>query len=125
MNKYLISGLFAAAIVAAPMAAQAAELTRTVGQIYAQQKQLEGKHVQVSGEVVKVNNGIMRRNFIHVKDGTGKAADKTDDLLVTSKQTVNVGDKVKVTALVTLNRDFGMGYKYSLILEEAVITPIK
>ena len=83
---------------------------------------LVGKSVQVKGKVVKVNNGIMGRNFVHVQDGTGIAADGTNNLIVTSKDTANVGETVTATGVVTLNRDFGMGYMYPLLLEETRIS---
>jgi hypothetical protein len=74
----------------------------------------------VQGKVVKVNNGIMGRNFLHVQDGTGDQ--DTSDLAVTSKQTANVGDQVSVTGRVAVNRDFGSGYTYPLLMEEASVT---
>lgn len=80
---------------------------------------LAGKTISVQGKVVKVNNGIMGRNFIHVQDGTGDASSK--DLVVTSKQTASVGDQVTVTGVVVVNRDFGAGYSYPLLIENASI----
>jgi len=65
----------------------------------------------------------MGRNFVHLQDGTGDA--NSNDLLITSKQTANVGDQVTISGVVTLNRDFGSGYSYPLLIEEASITPKK
>jgi RecJ-like exonuclease len=93
----------------------------TVETLYAQKDALSGKRVQVSGKVVKVNNGIMGKNFFHLQDGSGKAG--TNDLTVTTQETVHVGDQVVVTGLVAVNRDFGAGYSYPLIVEEATVTP--
>jgi hypothetical protein len=62
----------------------------------------------------------MDRNFLHVQDGTGDQ--KTNDLTVTSKQTAKVGDQVLVKGKVLLNKDFGAGYAYPLLLEEASVT---
>ena len=81
---------------------------------------LSGKSVQASGKVVKVNNGIMGRNFVHIQDGTGDA--NSNNLIVTSKQTAKVGDQVSVSGTVVLNRDFGSGYMYPLLIEDASIT---
>ena len=75
---------------------------------------LAGKQVTISGKVVKVNNGIMRRNFVHVEQGGEK-------VIVTSKQTANVGQNVTVTGNVALDTDFGMGYKYPLLIEKSSI----
>ena len=86
---------------------------------------LAGKTISAQGKVVKVNNGIMGRNFVHVQDGTGDAAKGTNNLVVTSKQTANVGDQVAVSGVVVVNRDFGSGYSYPLLIEEASITQTK
>jgi len=122
MNKKVIAAAFAAIVAFAPVSQlQAADLpVKTVEQVFAQQAELSGKHIHISGEVVKVNNGIMGKNFLHIKDGTG--TEGTNDIIVTSQQTANVGDKVGVDALVTTNRDFGMGYSYKVILEEAKLS---
>ena len=94
--------------------------TKTVEQVYKEMAQLKGQQVTVSGKVVKVNNGIMRRNFVHVQDGTG--GKDTNNLIVTSKQTAKVGAKVTITGTVVLDTDFGMGYKYPLLVENSSIT---
>jgi hypothetical protein len=93
----------------------------TVETLYAKKDQLSGKRIQISGKVVKVNNGIMGKNFFHLQDGSGKSP--ANDLTVTTQDVVKVGDQVTVTGLVTVNRDFGAGYSYPLILEEATVTP--
>ncbi len=122
MNKKVIAAAFAAMVAFAPVSQlQAADLpVKTVEQVFAQQAELSGKQIHISGEVVKVNNGIMGKNFLHIQDGSG--AEGTNDIIVTSQQTANVGDKVDVDALVTTNRDFGMGYSYAVILEEGKIS---
>lgn len=80
-------------------------------------KKYEGKTVQLSGRCTKVNPNIMKRNWIHLKDGS-----KDDfDLVLTSDSYVPEGSVITVKAKVSLNRDFGAGYKYDLILEDAVI----
>jgi hypothetical protein len=77
----------------------------------------EGKTVQVSGKCVKINPGIMNRNWIHIKDGS-----KDDyDLVITSDTFVAEGTMITMKALVSVNKDFGAGYKYDLILENGVL----
>ena len=83
---------------------------------------LGGKTIAAQGKVVKVNNGIMGRNFVHVQDGSGDAAKGTNNLIITSTQTAAVGDQVAISGTVVLNRDFGMGYSYPLLIENASIT---
>lgn len=92
----------------------------TVAQLFQQKDKLAGATVQLSGKVVKVNNGIMRRNFVHIVDGSGKEG--SNKVIVTSKNTAAVGDHIAVQGVVTLNRDFGMGYSYPLLVEQATIT---
>jgi hypothetical protein len=94
--------------------------TKTVEQVYKEMTQLKGQQVTVSGKVVKVNNGIMRRNFVHVQDGTG--GKDSNNLIVTSKQTAKVGASVTITGTVVLDTDFGMGYRYPLLIENSSIT---
>lgn len=93
--------------------------TMTVEDVNKQHVSLKGKQVTVTGQVVKVNNGIMRRNFIHVTDGTG--GQNSNKLIFTSNQTAKVGDKVTITGTVVLDTDFGMGYMYPLLIEQAII----
>lgn len=106
----------------ASFGAAAADLM-TVASINEKMASLGGQTISAKGKVVKVNNGIMRRNFIHVQDGTGNA--NTNNLIVTSKQTAQVGDQVTITGVVVLNRDFGGGYSYPLLIEDSSIVITK
>ena len=94
-----------------------AEGGKTVGEIFADKDQLAGKQVVVRAKVVKYNPQIMGKNWLHLEDGTGKAG--SNDLTVTTNGEAKVGDTVLVTGVVTTNKDFGAGYKYDVILEDA------
>lgn len=120
--KKFIAVVLAGAVSLAASLAFAAE-TSTVAAVYKDKSALAGKEITVKGKVVKVNNGIMGRNFVHVQDGTGDQ--NSNNLIVTSKQTAAVGDTVQVTGKVVLNRDFGAGYNYPLLIEDSTITPAK
>ena len=93
---------------------------KTVAALNQNKAALAGQTISAQGKVVKVNNGIMGRNFVHVQDGTGDAT--SNNLVVTSKQTAAVGDQVSVSGVVVINRDFGSGYSYPLLIEDATIT---
>ena len=93
---------------------------KTIAAVYKDKATLVGKTISAQGKVVKVNNGIMGRNFVHVQDGTGDAS--SNNLVVTSQQTAKVGDQVTISGVVVLNRDFGSGYAYPLLIEEASVT---
>lgn len=103
--------------------ASAADDLKTVISIYENGAALAGQTVSVQGKVVKVVKGIKKRNFIHIQDGTGDAKAETNDLTGTSQQLANVGDQVVLTGVVVLNRDFGGGYLFPRLLEEATIAP--
>lgn len=95
------------------------EGSKTVEQIYSERKSLNGKTVKVKGKVVKFNSGIMNRNWIHIQDGTG---DETSfDLVITSQDVAAVGDIVTAEGIVTNDKDFGAGYFFPVIIEEANI----
>jgi hypothetical protein len=93
----------------------------TIGELFAKQAELAGKQVTIRAKVVKVNLGIMGRNWLHIQDGTGNAEAGTNDLTVTSNDRANVGDTVTVTGKLTLDKDFGAGYRYKVIVEEAKV----
>jgi len=122
MQKLLI-GLFTALSLLAAFGATADDAAqKTVAALYQEKAQLNGHQVQVRGKVVKVNNGIMHRNFLHLQDGTGGQG--TDQLTVTSQDTAAIGDEVVVTGTLAVDRDFGAGYTYPVILEKAAISKV-
>jgi hypothetical protein len=113
----------------APAPAQEVDLTgiakaeggKTVAEVFAEKDQLAGKPVTFRGKVVKTNADIMGKNWLHVRDGSG--AEGTNDLTVTTAGAIpNVGDTVVVTGPVVLNKDFGMGYTYEVLIEDAQVT---
>jgi hypothetical protein len=93
---------------------------QTVADIFAEKAKLSGQEVKVRGKVVKFSPGIMGKNWIHLQDGTG--AEGTNDLTITTNETVNVGDTLVVAGKITTDKDFGYGYQYAVILEDAKIT---
>jgi hypothetical protein len=92
---------------------------RTVAEVITNSTELKDKMVQVRGKVVKFNPSIMGRNWIHLRDGSGSAANNTNDLLVTSQDQARVGDVVLVKGTVRADKDFGAGYSYKVLIEEA------
>jgi hypothetical protein len=93
----------------------------TVGEVYAQAGKLNKKTAVVKAKVVKVSAGIMGKNWIHLQDGTGDAAKSTNNLVVTSQDLPAVGDVVTVKGTVYKDKDFGAGYKYAVIMEQAKV----
>jgi hypothetical protein len=95
---------------------------RTVAEVYADRAALKGRSVAVRGKVVKFNADIMGKNWIHLRDGTGSATAKDNDLTVTTDGVAHVGDVVTVSGAVSVDRDFGSGYAYAVILEGATVS---
>jgi hypothetical protein len=94
---------------------------KTVSEIYGQKGDLKEKKVTVKGKVVKANSGIMGKNWLHLRDGSGTQAKGDNDITVTTDGQAAVGDVVVVTGVVRLDKDFGAGYAYPVIIEEATI----
>lgn len=93
---------------------------KTVADIFADKGSLNAQNVKIRAKVTKFMSGIMGKNWLHIKDGTGAAG--ADDLVVTTDATANVGDTVLVDGVVATDKDFGSGYKYAVIVEDAKIT---
>ncbi len=89
----------------------------TIAELYKNRGNYEGKKVLVKGHVVKVNSGIMGKNWVHLQDGTKDGGNF--DLTFTTLEEVKVADIVTFEGTVTLNKDFGAGYSYELIVEGA------
>ena len=92
----------------------------SIEEIYSQASSLSGKPVKVRGQVVKFTANIMGTNWVHIQDGTGTGP--TADLTVTTSAIVAAGDMVTVEGNLTVNKDFGAGYKYDAIIEGATVT---
>jgi hypothetical protein len=94
---------------------------RTVAEIVTKSAELKNKPVVIRAKVVKFNAGIMGKNWLHVRDGSGSASDNTNDLLVTTADSAKVGDVVTVSGAVHTDRDFGSGYSYKVIVEDSTL----
>lgn len=77
----------------------------------------QGKRIQVTGKCVKVNPMIMDRNWIHIQDGSGDGL----DLTVTTTENISINAIVSLEGTIALDKDFGAGYKYDIIMEKAVL----
>ena len=93
----------------------------TVSETYEKAGKLDKKTVSVRGKVVKVSKGIMGKNWAHLRDGSGDAGKGTNNLVVTSQDDPKVGDVVTAKGTLYKDKDFGAGYLYKVIVEEATI----
>lgn len=94
---------------------------RTVAEVVQGKSALKDKTVVVRGRVVKVNNGIMGKNWLHLQDGTGSAKDGTHDILVTTKDKAAVGDVVDARGTVRTDVTVGAGYAYAVMMDNATV----
>ncbi len=100
---------------------QAGEIT--VAQIFANRSEYSAKEIEIRGVVVKVNEQVMGKNWIHIQDGTSD--NDNFDLTITSTDLPNVNDEITVKGKIILNKDFGYGYIYEVIMEDAKVVSVK
>jgi hypothetical protein len=95
----------------------------TVSETYENAGKLDKKTVVVRGKVVKVSRGIMGKNWVHLRDGSGDPAKGTNDLVATTQDVPKVGDVVTAKGTLSKDKDFGSGYKYRVLVEKATVKP--
>jgi hypothetical protein len=91
----------------------------TVAQLFSNKELYADKMVLIKGKVAKYSPGIMNKNWIHLQDGT--ESDGNYDLTVTTLAELKVGDIVTLEGKIALGKDFGYGYVYDVLLEDAVV----
>ncbi|MEO5905860.1 MAG: hypothetical protein ABIQ11_04000 [Saprospiraceae bacterium] len=89
----------------------------TIDELFANKKKYDGQTVRIKGRCVKLNSMIMDRNWVHLQDGSMGNSDQ--DLTVTTTENVALGAIVAFEGKITLDKDFGSGYKYDVIMEDA------
>ena len=93
----------------------------TVAEILGSRAALAGKPVAVHATVVKATAGVLGKNWLHVRDGSGDDAKSTSDLTVTTSEELAVGAVVTLEGTLATDRDLGSGYRYAAILEDAKV----
>lgn len=94
-----------------------AEGSVSIAQLYAGRNDYAGKTIKMKGQVVKVNEEVMGKNWIHIQDGSKDG--ENFDLTITTLDKAAVDELVTFEGTITLNKDFGYGYSYELIMEDA------
>jgi len=87
--------------------------------LFSGKKTYEGKVIKITGKVTKFNAGIMGKNWIHIQDGSEFEGEY--DLTVTTSGEATVGDIITLEGKITLDKDFGYGYFYKIIMEDGVV----
>ena len=89
----------------------------SLAELFANKESYQGKLVKITGKCIKINPMIMGRNWVHIQDGSGQDL----ELTVTTAEVLQLGDIVSVEGTITLDKDFGAGYRYDIIMEKAVL----
>lgn len=97
-------------------------LAMRVADVYSERDLLQGRPVRVTGTVSRVTN-VNGQHFGHVKDGSGSAAEKNDDLVLISSTPLPVEQKVALQGVVVLNKDVGIGAPFPVALEGVTVAP--
>jgi len=92
----------------------------TLASIFEKRDEFAAKEFEIRGIVVKVNKQVMGKNWIHIQDGTDFNNDF--DLTITTQDLAEIGDEVTFKGKISVNKDFGSGYSYEVIMEDAVLT---
>jgi len=93
----------------------------TVADCFTSAKELNNQTVQVRGKVMKVSKMIMGKNWVHLQDGTGNPMKNTHDLVVTTMAAPAKGSVIIIEGTLHADKDFGAGYRYDVIIEDAVV----
>jgi hypothetical protein len=97
-----------------------AEGGKTIREILSDKDQLAGQEVAVRGKVTKFTAKVMGKNWIHLRDATIDPAG-AEDLIITTTDEAEIGTTLLVRGEISVNRDFGFGYSYELLIEDAGI----
>lgn len=92
----------------------------TIEEIFSRKDDLKNIVVKVRGNVVKVSPNIMGKTWVHIEDGTG--SEGNNKIIFTSDSTAAVGETLTAQGTLVVDKDFGAGYFYPVIVEDATFT---
>ncbi|MBI4951213.1 MAG: hypothetical protein HY908_04210 [Myxococcales bacterium] len=116
-------GAAARAVEPGALAAATGEGATTVSELIARAGSLAGRRVRLAVQIVRSTPAVLGRNWLHVQDGTGSPERADFDLVVTTEQTAQVGDRVVIEGVVATDKDIGSGYRYAVLVEDAELAP--
>ena len=88
----------------------------TISNLLANKKSFAGKVIKIKGKVTKYNPEIMGKNWVHIQDGT--EFEGAFDLAVKTNRKITAGDVITFEGKIVLDKDFGYGYFYTVLMEE-------
>jgi len=89
----------------------------TIAEVYTDKQKLNGKAIRVRGQVTKFNADVMGKNWLHIRDSS-----TLDDLTITTDSSAVIDAVIIIEGKLALDKDFGYGYVYPLIVEDASVT---
>jgi hypothetical protein len=96
---------------------------RTVAEVYAQSTALKDKPVVIKAQVASVSAGVLGKNWVHLRDGSGSTADRTFDVIALSAAAPKVGQVVTARGIVRTDLDLGMGHAFKVVIEDTAFAP--
>jgi len=87
----------------------------TISKLLSDKQSFSGKVIKVKGIVTKYNPQILGKNWVHIQDGSEFQGEF--DLTVTTDKIVSLGDTVTFEGKMILDKDFGYGYFYPVLME--------
>lgn len=90
---------------------------QTIAEVLANVKGFRDKVVKIRGQVSKYTPNILGTNWVHIQDSSTEK-----DITVTTSSKIAMGDVVLVEGKLLENKDFGKGFIYELIVNDASIS---
>ena len=94
-----------------------AEGGNIIAEVYTDRQKLNGKVIRVRGKVTKFTANVMKKNWLHIRDSS-----TLDDLTITTDGVAAIDEVVLIEGKLSLDKDYGFGYVYPLIVEDAKLT---
>lgn len=95
----------------------------TIEDIFKQKDELSGGVIEAKGKVSKISRQIMGNDWVHIEDGSGTKEGQNNKIIFRADRAdLAVGDEVVAKGVLYTNKDFGYGYFYPVIVENAVFT---
>ena len=95
--------------------------TITVAELFSNRDRYVGKKVRVRGQVTKTSAQIMKKNWVHIQDGSSFQG-QGDLVFTSSAKMPKQGSVVVAEGIMIKDKDFGYGYFYPVIIEESTFS---
>lgn len=94
-----------------------AENGQDIAEVLKNKDELAGKTVKLRGQVSKYTASVMGKNWLHLRDSSSD-----QDITVTTDADAKLDDIVLVEGKLILDKDYGYGYVYQVLIEDAKLT---